>query len=152
MKIDAGRSLSDYIKSGWVAGLDPSSIRQTTINGNEAAQAHARADGWQFDITVIRAGDQVYRLLTAAPASSGSLSQVAQSVSGSFRILSPAEKAALKPLRIRVATVRPGQTMGTLAAQMVGVDRKLDLFKVLNAIGPAGNVSTGDKVKIITDR
>jgi predicted Zn-dependent protease len=42
--------------------------------------------------------------------------------------------------------------MGTLAAQMVGVDRKLDLFKVLNAIGPAGNVSTGDKVKIITDR
>ncbi|MEQ1936917.1 M48 family metalloprotease [Mesorhizobium sp. CN5-321] len=152
VKIDAGRSLSDYIKSGWVAGLDPSSIRQTTINGNEAAQAHARADGWQFDITVIRAGDQVYRLLTAAPASSGSLSQVAQTVSGSFRVLSSAEKAALKPLRIRVVTVRPGQTMGTLAAQMVGVDRKLDLFKVLNAIGPAGNVSTGDKVKIITDR
>jgi predicted Zn-dependent protease len=73
-------------------------------------------------------------------------------VSGSFRVLSSAEKAALKPLRIRVVTVRPGQTMGTLAAQMVGVDRKLDLFKVLNAIGPAGNVSTGDKVKIITDR
>jgi predicted Zn-dependent protease len=77
---------------------------------------------------------------------------VARTVSGSFRVLSAAEKAALKPLRIRVVTVQPGQTMGSLAAQMVGVNRKLDLFKVLNAIGPAGNVSAGDKVKIVTDR
>ena len=36
--------------------------------------------------------------------------------------------------------------------QMTGVDRKMDLFKVLNAIGPAGNVSAGDKVKIVTDK
>jgi predicted Zn-dependent protease len=152
VQIDAGRALTDYIRSGWVAGLDNASVRQTTINGNDAAVAHARADGWQFDIAVIRAGSQVYRLLTAAPAASGSLDQVARTVSGSFRVLSAAEKAALKPLRIRVVTVQPGQTMGSLAAQMVGVDRKLDLFKVLNAIGPAGNVSAGDKVKIVTDR
>jgi predicted Zn-dependent protease len=135
-----------------VAGLDPASVLQTTINGNEAALAHASADGWKFDIAVIRAGGQVYRLLTAAPAASGSLDQAARTVSGSFRTLSASEKAALKPLRIRVVTVKPGQTMGSLAAQMVGVDRKLDLFKVLNAIGPAGNVSAGDKMKIITDR
>jgi predicted Zn-dependent protease len=152
VQIDAGRSLVDYIRSGWVAGLDSASVHQTTINGNEAAMAHASADGWQFDITVIRAGNQVYRLLTAAPASSGSLDPVARSVSSSFRVLSAAEKAALRPLRIRVVTVQPGQTMGSLAAQMVGVDRKLDLFKVLNAIGPAGNVSVGDKVKIVSDR
>ena len=38
-----------------------------TINGNEAATARAAADGWKFDITVIRAGGQVYRLLPAAP-------------------------------------------------------------------------------------
>lgn len=152
VQLDASRPLADYIRSGWVAGLDSASVRQETINGNEAATAHAGADGWQFDITVIRAGNQVYRLLTAAPASSGSLDSVARTVSGSFRVLSAAEKAALKPLRIRVVTVQPGQTMGSLAAQMVGVNRKLDLFKVLNAIGPAGNVSAGDKVKIITDR
>ncbi|ESY97632.1 putative Zn-dependent protease [Mesorhizobium sp. URHB0026] len=30
-------------------------------------------------------------------------------------------------MHIRVLTVQPGQTIGTLAAQMVGVDRKLDL-------------------------
>ena len=78
---------------------------------------------------------------------------MARSVSGSFRVLTPAEKAALKPLRIRVVTVQPGQTMGTLAASMIGVDRKLDLFRVLNAlVARRRRVSAGDKVKIITDK
>jgi predicted Zn-dependent protease len=48
--------------------------------------------------------------------------------------------------------VQAGQTLGTLSAQMVGVDRKLDLFRVLNAMGPGATVSAGDKVKIVTDR
>jgi predicted Zn-dependent protease len=150
--IDKSVSLTDYIRSGWVAGLEDASVRQDTINGNEAAMAHASAQGWQFDIAVIRAGGQVYRLLTAAPSASAALDPVARSVSGSFRVLSPAEKAALKPLHIRVVTVQAGQTMGSLAAQMVGVDRKLDLFRVLNAMSPGATVSTGDKVKIVTDK
>ncbi|MFU0504925.1 M48 family metalloprotease [Pseudaminobacter sp. NGMCC 1.201702] len=150
--IDKGVALTDYLRSGWVAGLEDASVRTETINGNEAALASARADGWQFDIVVIRAGGQVYRLLTAAPIASTALNSVARSVSGSFHVLTAAEKAALKPLRIRVVTVRPGQTMGTLAAQMVGVDRKLDLFRVLNGLAPGATVSAGDKVKIVTDR
>ena len=143
--------LADYIRSGWVAGLDPSSIRTLTINGNEAAMARAAADGWKFDITVIRAGSQVYRLLTAAPTASGQLDATAQTVGGSFRLLSAREKANLKPLRVRVVTVKPGQTVGSISASMVGVDRKLELFRVLNALAPGATVSTGDKVKIISD-
>ncbi len=144
--------LTDYIRSGWVAGLKPESIRAETVNGNEAAVARARADSWQFDITVVRAGDKVYRLLTAAPVASASLDTVAGAVRASFRSLSAREKAALRPLRIRVVTVKPGETAGSLSALMVGVDRKLDLFRVLNALPPGGGVSAGDKVKIITDR
>ena len=68
--IDKSVSLTDYIRSGWVAGLEDASVRQDTVNGNEAAMAHANAQGWQFDIAVIRAGGQVYRLLTAAPSAS----------------------------------------------------------------------------------
>ncbi|MGP2494094.1 M48 family metalloprotease [Mesorhizobium sp. PUT5] len=150
--LDRKRSLTDYIRSGWVAGLDDASVRQETISGNEAAVAHARADGWQFDIAVVRAGDRVYRLLTAAPAASNALDSVARTVSGSFRLLSASEKAALKPLHIRVVSVQPGQTVGSLAAMMVGVDRKLDLFRVLNALAPVATVSAGDKVKIVTDK
>jgi predicted Zn-dependent protease len=49
-------------------------------------------------------------------------------------------------------TVRPGQTAGSIAAAMVGVDRKLELFQLLNALPQGASVSVGDKVKIITDQ
>jgi len=150
--IDRNTPLADYVKSGWVAGLDQTSVRSETINGNEAAIARAQAEGWRFDITVIRAGGQVYRLLTAAPVDSATLDSVAHFVGSSFKTLSVSEKAALKPLRIRVVTVQPGQSVASLAASMSGVDKKLDLFRVLNALPPGGNVSTGEKVKIISDR
>jgi predicted Zn-dependent protease len=150
--LDKRTKLTDYIRSGWVAGLQDSSVQAKTINGNEAASARAAAEGWQFDITVVRAGGQVYRLLTAAPVASASLDSVAQTVSGSFQLLSASEKAALKPLRIRIVTAKPGQTTGSIAAMMVGVDRKLDLFRVLNALPPGATVSAGDKLKIVTDQ
>ena len=145
-------SLPDYIRSGWVTGLDPASVRTETINGNEAAIASARAEGWQFDITVIRVENQVYRLLTAAPLANTTMNVIARSVGASFRALSASEKAALKPLRVRVITVKPGDTVGSLSAKMQGVDRKLDLFRLLNALSPVASVSAGDKVKIITDQ
>ena len=150
--LDPATRLADYIRSGWVTGLDEASVRTVTINGNDAAIASASAEGWRFDIAVIRAGGQVYRLLTAAPVASPTMDSVARSVSGSFKLLSAGEKAALKPLRIRVVTVRPGQNIGSISAQMVGVDRKLEMFQVLNGLAPGAAVSAGDKVKIITDR
>lgn len=152
VSLDANVQLTDYVRSGWVAGLNEASVRAETINGNQAAVASARAEGWQFDITVIRAGGQVYRLLTAAPLANTSLDPVARAVSGSFKALSASEKAALKPLRIRVVSVKPGDTIGSLAARMAGVDKKLELFKLLNALSPGATVSAGDKVKIISDR
>ena len=151
VSLDQRTPLVDYLRSGWVTGLDPASVRAGRIDGGEAAFASAGADGWRFDIAVIRAGGQVYRLLTAAPSASAQLEGVARSVSGSFRILSALEKAALKPLRVRVVTVQAGQTAETLAATMVGVDRKLDLFLLINALTPGVSVRPGDKVKIITD-
>jgi len=149
--LDPRVTLPDYIRSGWVAGLDPQSVRAETLNGHDAASAQASAEGWRFNVTVVRAGSQVYRLLTAAPTRSSSLMPTAQSVAASFRVLSDAEKAALKPLRVRVVTVRPGETVGSLAARMVGVERPLELFRILNGLGPGGTVSAGNKVKIVTD-
>ncbi|MEX0406119.1 M48 family metalloprotease [Aquibium sp. LZ166] len=149
--LDRGITLENYLRSGWVAGLDPASVRATSINGQDAAVALAGADGWQFHIAVIRAGGQVYRLLTAAPAKDNTLQPAAQSVLASFKVLSEAEKRSLKPLRVRVVTVKPGETLGMLAARMKGVGRAFDLFRLLNALPPGGTVSTGDKVKIITD-
>ncbi len=152
VSVGKSTSLDDYIRSGWVTGLDPSTVHTTTINGNEAATATAMSEGWKFDVTVIRAGGQVYRLLTAAPLASNALEKVAGYVSGSFRELTPSERASLKPLKIKIVTVEPGQNIATMATAMRGVDRKLDLFRLLNGLGPGADVSVGDKVKIVTDQ
>ena len=40
--LDPRTPLTDYIRSGWVAGLDPPASARETINGNEAAIARAR--------------------------------------------------------------------------------------------------------------
>jgi predicted Zn-dependent protease len=150
--LQGNMSLADYVRSGWVSGLDPASVQETTIQGLPAAIARARAQGWDFDIAVVKVGTRVFRLLTAAPTGSPALTGVARTVSDSFHVLSNAEKAALKPLRIRIVTVRPSDTIASLAASMIGVGRKADLFRVLNELGPGATLSAGDKVKIVTDR
>ena len=145
------QSLTNYISSGWVTGLDPSTIQPITINGMEAATARASADRWDFDVTVIRNNSQIFRFLTAVPKGSDALEPTANVLRASFRRMTPAEAASLKPLRIRVVTVRPGENISTLAARMMGTDRKLDLFKLINALPTGAAVSPGDRVKIIAE-
>jgi predicted Zn-dependent protease len=149
--LPSGSSLTDYIKSGWVTGLDESSIQATTINGLPAATARAAADRWQFDIVVIGANGKVYRFLTAAPKGSNALLPASQTVTQSFRLLTPAEQNAIKPLRIRVVTVKPGDTMASLSSRVQGTTRKLELFRLLNAMPAGATVSVGDRVKIISE-
>ncbi|MBB4278105.1 M48 family metalloprotease [Rhizobium mongolense] len=145
------QSLTNYISSGWVTGLDPSTIRPITVNGMEAATARATADRWDFDVTVVRNNSQIFRFLTAVPKGSAVLQQTADVLRASFRRMTPQEAATLKPLRIRVISVRPGENVATLAARMLGTDRKLDLFKLINALPTGGTVSPGDRVKIISE-
>jgi predicted Zn-dependent protease len=50
-----------------------------------------------------------------------------------------------------VITVKAGDTLGSLANRMQGTDRKLELFRLLNALPSGGTVSAGDRVKIISE-
>jgi predicted Zn-dependent protease len=144
--------LAKYVRSGWVAGLIDASVTPTMIGGYEAVIAKAQADKWQFDITVLRVNGKVYRFLFAAPLSATGLQTVASSVSQSFRALSDAERANIRPTRVRILTVKAGDTVGGLANRMVGVERKQELFRILNSLTIGQALSAGDKVKIITDQ
>ncbi|AYD02913.1 metalloprotease [Neorhizobium sp. NCHU2750] len=144
-------NLANYLTSGWVAGLQPDTVKETTINGLPAATARASAERWDFDVTVIRVGDQIFRFLTAVPKGSDTLESTADTLRNSFRKMTPAEIASLKPLRVRVITVGPSDTLASLANRMMGTDRKLDLFKLLNALPAGATVSPGQKMKIISE-
>ena len=144
------RDIASYIESGWVTGLVPGSVEPATVNGMPAATARAVAGDWDFDVTVIRDGNDIYRLLTAAPRGSSDLDDVANAVRASFHNMTPEEAADLKPLRIRVVKVQPGDTVASLSAQMMGSNRKLALFRVLNALPPGAALSVGQDVKIVS--
>jgi predicted Zn-dependent protease len=145
----ASVALSDYIRSGWVAGLDESTIRPSTVGGNEAVTARAQAEKWQFNITVMRVNGKVYRFLIAAPIGNTNLDSVASTVTQSFRLLSPEDRATLRPARIKVVTVKAGETAGSLASRMSGVEKKIDLFRILNGLSAGQSVSAGDRVKLV---
>lgn len=151
--VDAGDadSLTNYLTSGWVAGLQPETVQATTVNGLPAATARASAERWDFDVTVVRLNDQIFRFLTAVPKGSPTLLQVSTVLKASFRRMTPQEIASLKPLRVRVVTVGASDTLATLAARMMGTDRKLDLFKLINAMPAGASLSPGQRVKIISE-
>ena len=145
------QDLVNYVSSGWVTGLRPETIRPIMINGIEGATAKAAADRWEFDVTVVRIDNQIYRFLTAVPQGSKALEPTAAVLKGSFRKLTAPEVASLKPLRVRVITARAGDTIASLAGRMMGTERKLDLFRLINAMTMTSTVRPGEKFKIISE-
>ena len=65
--------------------------------------------------------------------------------------MTPVDVARLSPLRIDVVTVRKGDTVAGLARRMQGTERQLELFRLLNGLGPTDQVQPGQTVKIVVD-
>ena len=61
------------------------------------------------------------------------------------------ESAQVHPLRMKIVTVGPKDTVDTLAHRMATADHALDRFRVLNGLGPHDTVKPGTKVKIVVD-
>ncbi|WP_425338837.1 M48 family metalloprotease [Bartonella tamiae] len=144
-------SATDYMKSGWVSGLDKTSIQSKTIDGLQAASARASNDKWDFDVVVINLKDRVYRFLTAAPKNSNAISAVSNATTQTFKALSSRQISSLKPLRIHVVSVKGGETVSSMAEQMQGTMDKEKLFRIINALSPTATLSAGSRVKIISE-
>ncbi len=152
VEVPESKPLTEYIASGWVTGLKTETIRTLTVNGMQAATASASADRWDFDVTVVRNNTQIYRFLTAVPkGNTAALEATASKLKSTFRKMTRSEVAQLKPLRIRVMTTGSGDTVPALSARMMGTDRKLELFRVLNGLALGATVPPGEKVKIVAE-
>lgn len=146
---DRKQSAASYLASGWVNGLDAESVRPVTINGNKGAAGYAAAGDWQFSITVINAGRMHYRFILAAPRDAAAVINTGHAIAKTFRTLTKTEIARLKPLRLKVVTVRSGDTVARLAGRMQGVKRKVALFRALNGLDSKGKISPGSQVKLV---
>ena len=127
-------------------------IAPRRINGLEAAGTVVPVElgGRPFDalLVAIRHDGRLYRLAGIAPRGSGLIDEMERAAE-SFRPLLAAEAAALRPTRIDVVTVGPGDTVASLARQMNVAQFQEERFRVLNALAPGEEVRPGQQVKVI---
>ena len=151
VRVPDEQSLSDYLNSGWMESVDKTATEDITINGFPAATSVARGDQWQFRVYVMRVGGDVYRFIFAARQRTVEADRNFRDTVSSFRRLTLAEIQAARPLRIKVITVQPGDTVESLANRMANIDRALERFRVLNGLDGKANVKVRDRIKIVVD-
>ncbi|MEH0075342.1 M48 family metalloprotease [Pannonibacter sp. Pt2] len=146
-------SLRSYMNAGWINGLIPDSVKETTINGLPAVVGSAITQGWSFRIAVVRIGRNGYRFIFASRDPGGAFTRDYDQTIQSFRQLSPTERARLQSLRIKVIQSRAGDTPRSLAIGMSGIEpsRRLEFFSVLNGFGPDDEIPAGTSVKLVVD-
>jgi len=148
-------SMARYITNVWAPNLGLRNAEGFTVNGMEAATANARVstnDGpREIRLVAIRYDrNQIYRFMfMGAPDIPANLDEAFRTTIYSFRKLSTSEAAQLKPLRIKVVTVKKGETPAILAKRMAVPDFPLERFLTLNGLAPGQSLAAGTKVKIV---
>jgi predicted Zn-dependent protease len=143
--------MAAYVANVWGRQLGLRGVETITVNGMEAATGAARANTRSgprdIRLVAIRADAQtVYRFaFISPPGLTERLAADFRRTTYSFRRLAPEEAAAVRPLRIRMVEVRPGDTPQSLAARMPQDGLREELFRVLNA----APIRPGEKVKIV---
>jgi predicted Zn-dependent protease len=151
VRVPAEQTLGDYLNSGWMEGVDKTTTEEVTINGMPAASTTAQGDQWQFKVYALKFGNDVYRFIFAARQKTTESERNARETVNSFRPLTLEEIQAARPLRIKVITVQPGDTVESLSHRMAGVDHPTERFRVLNGLDRKAEVKVRDRVKIVVD-
>jgi predicted Zn-dependent protease len=144
-------TLAAYLKSGWMENVDKTSVEENIIGGYPAATATASSDQWQFRIYALRVGGDVYRFIFAAKDNTADAEKSFRETVNSFRRLTLAEIQAARPLRVKVVSVKPGDTVESMARRMQGVDRPLERFRIINGLDQRAALRPNDRVKIVVD-
>jgi predicted Zn-dependent protease len=126
--------------------------QHTTINGMPAAITTARVntDSGLIDASVAAYQwdpQRVYYFVMLTPGGYG-VSPFLPMIN-SLRRITPAEAAAIRPRIIHVETVRPGDTVQSLASRMAYRDFKLERFLSLNNLAANSQLVPGRKVKLV---
>jgi predicted Zn-dependent protease len=152
VRIPAEQTLQDYLVSGWIEGVEAGSPETLTINGFPAATAAAKGDQWSFRLYAISFGTDVYRFIYAAKNKSAATEREFRTSIESFRRLSVAEMQSARPLRLKIVTVKAGDTIESIASRyMSHHDMPVERFRILNGLERQARLKPGDQVKVIVE-
>ena len=146
-----------YLRDVWASNASLSRIERIDVDGLDAAVGTMRIDTGSGErdvrLVVIRASaDRVYRFLfLTPPEQTRAFGAPFRRAVDSFRRLDEQEAAALRPLRVRVVEVAPGESVDSLAARMAFDDFRTERFRVLNGLRPGARLSPGQLVKIVAE-
>jgi predicted Zn-dependent protease len=149
-EVPAATGLQDYLKSGWIAGLQPETVRAESANGVEMATGVAVTPQWTFRVAVVRFKDKVYRFIFAAKFDSPAFDEAASQTLRSFRAATSQDSAGAKHLVVRLVKAGKLDTADSLARRMAGLNRGTDLFYILNNLYPGDPVVAGERYKIVS--
>ncbi len=148
-QVPQAMDLQDYLKSGWIAGLQPQTVKRESFNGIEMASGVAVTEQWNFRVSVMRFGGQVYRFIFAAKFDSKRFASGAEQTLRSFRGATAKDVAQIRSLSVRTVTAGNMDTADSLARKMAGLTRGTELFYILNNLYPGDPVEAGQKYKIV---
>jgi predicted Zn-dependent protease len=147
----------DYLTGEWAPGLRLADAESIDINGMEAAtgSGRLRTNSGVRDVRLVAIrydANAIYRFIfLTEPRVTASLARDLQTTTYSFRRLSQSEAAGLRPQQIRIVTVKPGDSVRSLAMRLPFADFQEERFRVLNGLGPGDRLAPGQKVKIIVE-
>ena len=146
-----------YVSNVWAKGLSNASAERITVNGLEGAtlSTRARTSAGVMDVRLVAVKvdlQNIYRFtMLTPPSQTARLSEGLRRMTYSFRTLSAAEAAQLKPLRIKIVNVRPGDTVSGLAGRMPYDSLREERFRTLNGMDANEGLRAGQMVKIVTE-
>jgi predicted Zn-dependent protease len=148
-EVPPNMGLEDYLTSGWIAGLQPASVKRESANGIDMASGVAVTPQWNFRVAVVRHEGRVYRFIFAAKFDSPGFAKAASETLKSFRATSQRDLSAVKHLVIRTVTAGSVDTADSLARKMAGLSRGTDLFYILNKLYPVDTLRPGQNYKVV---
>ena len=149
VEAESGRSLEAVLRATWNDAIDPNSVETREIGGHPAATALSRGKDWTFRLAALRVGEGTYRMIMAARGATDPEPAFRRWIA-SLATVSPAETAALRPLRLQLAAAAAADPE-ELARRMVVPDRPLDRFLVLNGLERGAGLKAGRSYKIVTE-
>jgi predicted Zn-dependent protease len=149
--LETAPSLVTYLNSGWIDNIEPGSVKELVIGGYPAVTASAKGDQWWFRLFLIQRGKEVFRFIYATKKKTAEVDRSFRDSIGTFRRLSLSEAASAKPLRLKIVTVAPGDTVERLASRMALIDRQVERFRILNGLNPGEQVKPGERVKLVVE-
>lgn len=131
---------------------ESASLEQGTVNGLPAIMVRATVRTEQGPLTVTvtaydAGGGNAYHFAIVSPSQSVPEASLRE-MFGSFRLLTTAEAANLRPRRIEVETVSPAETLQSIARRMA-VDMPVEHFLMINGRTSDVPLRPGERVKIV---